>query len=210
MILSSKLRNPQLDSVLQVWPHPGLNGKEESLHPPAMLFLRQTSRLLAVFVMRAYCWLMFNWCPPGPLGPSLQSCFPAGWTPAHTGACSYSCPRVGFCIFLCWTSWDSWQTISPVYWCPWELQYSHLVYQPLQKSCASSANLMNMHSTPSFRPVILNTPGLSINPRGTPLAFSWASCCSSRSFESTSLSTYLAHTTYSLPVRMVWEAGTKA
>lgn len=29
------------------------------------------------------------WCPPGPLAPFLQSCFPGGWPPALTGTWSY-------------------------------------------------------------------------------------------------------------------------
>ena len=50
----------------------------------AMLFLMQPKTLLAFFAARAHCWLMFNfWCPPGPQGPFLPSCFPAG-CPHHT------------------------------------------------------------------------------------------------------------------------------
>uniref|UniRef100_A0A8C5IW64 Ig-like domain-containing protein n=1 Tax=Junco hyemalis TaxID=40217 RepID=A0A8C5IW64_JUNHY len=36
-------------------------------------------------------------CPPGPPGPFLPSCFPAGWPPADTGAGGCSSPAAGHC-----------------------------------------------------------------------------------------------------------------
>lgn len=51
----------------------------------------------------AVCWVHIagSWsaCPPGPLGPSLQSCFPAGQPSACTGVWQYSSSAVRL-----WTS----------------------------------------------------------------------------------------------------------
>ena len=46
---------------------------------------------MAVFAARVHCWSWSAWCPPGPAGPSLQSCFPVSWPPACTGAWDCSC-----------------------------------------------------------------------------------------------------------------------
>ena len=77
---------------------------------------------------------MFNWCPPRPLGPFLQSCFPAGQPSAYTGAEGCSSPEAGFCTRTtspCSTSWGPCQPISPACRGPSGWQHDPLACQPL-------------------------------------------------------------------------------
>lgn len=71
------------------------------------------------------------WCPPGPMGPSLQSSFPASQPTACTDARSCSSLGAGLATSLCWTSWHSRLLISPACWGSSKRQPNPLVFQLL-------------------------------------------------------------------------------
>lgn len=90
---------------------PGLS-KGEEYFPPTY----QQYCLWVIFVTRAYCWLMadfclFVWgvyccCSQGPASSFLQSCFPTSWSPVC--ACAWGCSFPGAELCICyWTSWGS-------------------------------------------------------------------------------------------------------
>lgn len=51
-----------------------------------------------------------SWGHPGPSEATLQICAPAT---AYCSAWGHSSSHTGLCVCLCWTSWCSWQPISP-------------------------------------------------------------------------------------------------
>jgi len=69
---------------------------------------------------------------PGSPGAFPLSCFPAVRPLAYIGVWSCSSSGVGLCTAFCWTSWSSWQTISPACWgvSAWG-HHNPLVCQPL-------------------------------------------------------------------------------
>jgi len=75
-------------------------GKDQltSLDLLVMLFLIQPRMPFTFFAMKARCWLMANLLSTRTPGSFLQSCFPAGHSPACTGSsgCFFPCTRLQF------------------------------------------------------------------------------------------------------------------
>lgn len=64
----------------------------------AILCLIQMRRPFAFFVVGHIVGLCSIWCPPEPLGPFLQSCFPLMWPPAYIDALGLLLQGAGICI----------------------------------------------------------------------------------------------------------------
>lgn len=105
-------------------------GRFFSLKLLAMLFLMQPRVLLATFTPKIHCFLVY-FCQSESLAPSLQICFPDGWSSACNGTWDSSSTDAEHCISLSWTAQNSSMPISPTYRGLSKHQHTWLMYQPL-------------------------------------------------------------------------------
>lgn len=81
------------------------------------IFCLLQPRITFPITARTHWQLMFNLVSLSPPSSIFQSCFPAVWLPAGTGAWACSSPDAALST-SCWTSWVSCHPISPACWGP--------------------------------------------------------------------------------------------
>lgn len=136
------------DSALnQCW----AEGKDHPLpNLPATLLLMRSMMLLAAFVMSAHGWHSWStWWPPGPSGPFLQSCFPAGCYPTCTATCKCFLPTCGtlhFPLLNVMKLLSAYFITLPLIlldWCVVSLVYIRVVKTPMRTSvCLRKTNFL--------------------------------------------------------------------
>lgn len=140
-----ELRNPVLDTALQMRPHqkcrinhqPQLAGNVFPIAPQGNRYPGIPQNTIVLLGHRGTAGTRTASCLSAP---SLQSCFPAGQSPACAGAWGYPSQGAGSWIGLCWISNVPLQPVETVL-------YSHKVLwgtgHPSRCSVPSSKSLMN-------------------------------------------------------------------